>query len=200
MKTFIALLLLVSSTGLGELSKNEIKSLSELIAIRSIGVFTERRDGTSNFFTSILIPCQWPKAGEDGVYDYSLKVWIKVVVEVTDRDKNTYLVEETARTGEGGFFMLTIPHGRHKKLEVTAYAVQHGIKKDDTFVPYEEKLFNTKSLKELTNRTTNYFPDEAGVHYRDYSDQEIHQRLMDSDEESRRAIQSQFEIMPPSFD
>ena len=87
-------------------------------------------------------------------------------------DQYEFLPGESMRTGRITY-RLSIFHGEHKKLEVTAYAVQHGIKKGDTFVPYEEELFNTKSLEELTNRTTDYFPDEEGIHFRNYLDEDF---------------------------
>jgi hypothetical protein len=161
MKTFIALLLLVSSTGLGELSKKEVSSLKKRFSIDRVSVHTERKHKKK--FETVAIKCstEWREHGDN--YYYSPKVSVKVVVEFTDEDKNTYLVKKIQkhhyipRNRSNPPLKLIVPYGEYKRLEVTGYAVQHGIYKDGNFIPYEEELFKTKTLEELKGRTTNNY-------------------------------------------
>ena len=93
MRWIIALLLLVSSTGLGELPKKEVKSLKKLFSIDHISFDTEKKHDTK--FEIVTIEYSTDVAEERSNSYYSPKVSMKVVVELTDENKNTYLVKKT---------------------------------------------------------------------------------------------------------
>jgi len=165
MKKTVIFLLLVASTGLGELSKKEIKSLQKLFTIERVSFDTEKKHGTK--FEIVTIEYSTDVAEDDSNSYYSPKVSMKVVVELTDEDDITYLVEERqehysipSSSYDTQYCKLIIPYGEYEKLKVTGYSIQHGIKKGGTFVPYEEKLFKTKTLEELNSRTTADYPNK----------------------------------------
>jgi hypothetical protein len=153
MRTFISLLLLIPVIGQGEFSKKEIKSLKKMVSIKDIHV----SDKTKNME---LVTVVYNSSDKYYGSNYTPKIWIRILVELMDSDKNTYLVDKI-RVYDAVFpgqWDLSIPHGEYKRLRVTAYAAQHGIKKDGVFVPHDEELHRVRTLEELTDRTTQVFP------------------------------------------
>lgn len=99
------------------------------------------------------------------------------LVEVTDREKESYLIEYRANqaevdsefTGEE-YYELIIPNGEGGKLKVTAYAIQYGITDEEgTFVLLAEEYDDVDTIAELKERTAQVYPIETTMkHYHMY--------------------------------
>ncbi|OUX37371.1 MAG: hypothetical protein CBE26_03490 [Kiritimatiellaceae bacterium TMED266] len=99
---------------------------------------------------------------------------IYTLVEVTDKEKESYLIEYRANqaeldsefTGEE-YYELIIPNGEVGRLKVTAYAIQYGITDDEgSFTMLAEEFDDVESVDELKERTSTRFPEKVTMkHY-----------------------------------
>lgn len=144
-KTVLLLTLLFSGMffASGELTKDELDRFDARLKIGGIRTDRWRSEDREEYE---LLQVNTLQNQEDPLnYDMS-RFRIRIAVEVTDRDKNTYLVKFTGNapesyhadyTGEDTW-RLYMAHGDLGRLKITGYAVQYGIMDGETFVPLAE--------------------------------------------------------------
>ena len=163
----LAVLFVSCVMAVGEVSKDRLKELERLVQIDGV------RDSTDKTNAGKVEVVQIDFSSRDRHLD---GVVFRIAVELTDSDKNTYLVEQSREYGtfpEGylnyGDFKLRIPHGSFGRLKITGYAVEHGVMDGDKFIPFEDGDYDdVKTYEELTSRTTTPFPEKCklGCTYR----------------------------------
>lgn len=98
---------------------------------------------------------------------------IHILVELKDKEKNTYFIEYMATqtenldseyTGED-YWRLRIPYGDFKKLDFEAYAVHYGVMDDGEFLPLVENYDDVDSMDEIRERTTTPFPGKVTLRH-----------------------------------
>jgi len=104
---------------------------------------------------------------------------IRIVVELTDRLKNSYRVDftgnhaevpDTGYTGED-YWRVYIPYGDLQNLKISSYVIQYGFMDGEEFIVFAEKFDHAKSMDELLARTSTPFPETIRVkNYYMYSD------------------------------
>ncbi len=150
----------------GEFAKKELKRLGE-VEISGIREDTKKNDDRKKIETLEISTFQ----NNEDTEGFRLNV----AVEITDKQKKTYLVEykgmqpsdfDSEFTGEG-FWTLSMPHGDLERVKITAYAVQFGIMDEaaNRFIICVEKYDGVKAYDELTTRTTNAFPGTVTLKY-----------------------------------
>jgi hypothetical protein len=85
---------------------------------------------------------------------------IRVTIEMTDRQKNTYFAQISRPpkpfpgeyTGESDW-AFQIPHGDLERPKVSAYAIEYGFLDGSTFVPVAEEFDDVDCAEEITDRT-----------------------------------------------
>ena len=160
--TMILVALFVSCvTSLGEIERKQLKKLERLVRIDAIRESTDKRNHDKKYEVLKI-----DYSSEDTGLE---EVLIRVTVELTDKDKNTYLVEELhgygtfpedTYLGEGDW-ALRMPHGSLERLKITGYAVENGVLDGKEFVPFNGEYDDVKTYEELTARTTTPFPGEC---------------------------------------
>lgn len=108
---------------------------------------------------------------------------IRIVVELIDKAKNTYLVDFTGNRPEmeyaieyagEDYWRMFLPFGKLDTPKINAYAIQYGFMDGETFVPFAEKIKarGVKTLDELVARIKTPFPETVTVKwYYVYDDQ-----------------------------
>jgi len=112
-------------------------------------------------------------------YDMS-RFRIRLAVEVTDKEKNTYLVKFTGNSPGGynsdyageDYWNLYMAHGDLGRLKITGYAVQYGIMDGEIFVPLaSEEEDADEMLERVRQGTTLLFTNKVYLrHYYIYDD------------------------------
>ena len=145
---------------MGEVSKDQLKDLERLVKIDGIHESTDKRNHDKKYAVLKI-----DYSSEDTGLE---EVLIRVTVELTDKDKNTYLVEELGGYGTfpdtyigEGDWALRMPHGSLERLKITGYAVENGVLDGKRFVPFCGEYEDVKTYDELIARTTTPFPGEC---------------------------------------
>ncbi len=160
-------------TAIGELTKDEIHRLED-VEIAGIRVTRMRDDDRNKIEVVEINTFQNEDDDGDGFR-------MRVVVEITDKEKNRYLVDFTGDrpggldseyTGED-YWTLYIPYGKFSRFAVTGYAVQYGTMNDDQFVVFAEDYDNVETVDELLERSSTPYPETVRLkHYYMYEDEE----------------------------
>ncbi len=161
----------------GEFTEKEMKHFKSNVEIAGTREDTFKNDAREK---SETVEVNTFQDSDDPVnYDMSL-FRIVFCVELTDKQKNTYLVKFTGKPsadydseyqGED-YWTLYMPHGDMERLKVSGYIVQYGIMDGDTFVPLAWKEDNSKKmLVGVRNGTTRNFSGRVRLtHYYMYDD------------------------------
>jgi hypothetical protein len=144
----------------GELSKDQLKDAEKLLSMGS--VIDRNYENRSGEFEIMEINFTSKQEGLGDIY-------VRVAVEVTDKQKETYLVEEAGKypddfgnayAGEG-HWKLDIPYGSFRRLKISGYAIEFGLMDGKEFVPFDADYDDVKTYEELTARTTTPFSGEC---------------------------------------
>jgi hypothetical protein len=160
-----------------ELSKDELKQFKSELEIAGVRVETWKSEDRNRYERLEVNTIQ----SDDDPFNYDMSRFrIRMVVELTDRQKNTYLVQFTGNApadrdseylGED-YWRLYMAHEEFDRLKVTAHYIQYGIMDDETFVPLAEDKDNVdEMLERVRKRETVLFPGKVYVrHYYIYND------------------------------
>ena len=162
MKYYILLVALCVSClmATGEGFKDQLKDAGKLVKMTAVRDCTDKK--SSGEYEVLKIEFSSKQEGLGDIY-------VRVAVEVTDKEKNTHLIEEMRKfpddfddkyVGEG-YWELEIPYGSFDKLKISAYAVEFALKDGEEFVPFDADYDDVKTYEELTARTTKSFPNEC---------------------------------------
>ncbi|MBI9020908.1 MAG: hypothetical protein JEZ10_06620 [Verrucomicrobia bacterium] len=149
----------------GEYSEKDLKRLSRSVEIAGVRTDTVKNDDRekSELIEVNTFQDQDEKAGFQ----------IRMVVELTDKQKKTYLVEVAGNQKEGrdseytgeDYWELRIPYGDLESVKISGYAIQYGIMDDGTFVLLAEEFDDVDSIEELKARTSFPFPGRVRLSY-----------------------------------
>jgi len=156
----------------GALSEDDVKELESSLDIAGVRDDTFKNDDREKFEVLEVNTFR----DQD---DVNFKLCIRMAVEVTDRQKKTYLAEFTGTSPEDydseyegeDYWLLYMPYGSMDRLKITAFAVQYGVMDEDVFVPFVGEYDGVKTIEELQQRTTTPFPGKVSLkHYYMYED------------------------------
>lgn len=162
----------------GQLSDAELRAFESEVEIAGARSTTYRRDEDRKQFERLEINTF---QSEDDIDDYDMtRFRMRIVAELTDRNKNTYLVRFTGNApgerdseyaGED-YWNLLMAHEDLERLKVTAHYVQYGIMNGSEFVVLaEEKDKVDAMLARVRARTTKVFQGSVYLrHYYLYND------------------------------
>ena len=165
---FILLIICYSSISIGELTEKEIRTYRKDTEIGDVRISDFKNEDRKR--SEVL---------EINTYrneDHQTNFQIHILAEVTDKNKDSYLVEYRANqsevdsefTGEE-YYELYIPNGYLGKLKVTAFAVIYGVLLEGEFTSLAEEYDDVESVQELKIRTDRKFPLSVSLkHYHIY--------------------------------
>jgi len=166
-----------------EISEKELKKLGKSVNISSVVDSTIKNEDREKVEVVKIYTYQRRK---DETVDFNYR--IRVTVELTDREKNTYFAQVARRQGSvhtdylgKDEWEIQIPHGDMERPKVTAYAIQYGIVNGGEFIVLAEEFDDVDTLEELTERTTTRIDEVKAIeHYYWYTDRD--------DEDVRSAV------------
>jgi len=178
MKVYMLLAVFFASylMAVGELSDKEMKRLRD-VEIAGIRTDTWKNKDREKYETLEINTFQ----SEDDPLNYDMSRFrMRLVVELTDKQKNTYLVQFAGKAPEDydseyqgeDYWTLYMAHGDLERLSVSGHAIQYGIMDDETFVPLAEEMDHYDDvLDRVRARTTRLFPGKVYLrHYYMYDD------------------------------
>jgi hypothetical protein len=162
----------------GELADNELKQFKRDVEIA--GVRTDTWKSKEDREKSELLKVNTFQNEDDpDSYDMS-RFRLRLVVELTDKQKNTYLVRFTGNAPDSydseyqgeDYWELYMPHGDLEGLKISGYIVQYGIMDGETFVSLADDQDEAEQMLERARkRTTILFPGKCYLrHYYMYDD------------------------------
>ena len=180
LKIYLLLVIFTAShiTTFGQLKEDELKQFKRDFEIADVRVDTWKSDEDRAKFERLEVNTF---QNEDDPVNYDMtRFRMRLVVELTDKDKKTYLVQFTGNApgeydseymGED-YWNLFMAHGDLERLKVSGYMIQYGIMDGDTFIPLaEEEKGSEKMLEGVRNRTTVLFQGKIYLrHYYMYVD------------------------------
>lgn len=178
-KTFIVLTVCFGSlfSAAGQLAEDELDNFEDYFEIDGVREDDWESEDHEEYELLQVATLQNP---EDPLnYDMS-RFRIRLAVEVTDKEKNTYLVRFTGNSpgrynsdyvGEN-YWNLYMAHGDLDRLKITGYAVQYGIMDSETFIPLVNTEDDTDEMRERVRQgTTRLFENKVYLrHYYIYDD------------------------------
>lgn len=178
MKAYILLAVFFAShlLAVGELSDKEMKRLRD-VEISGIRTDTWKNKEREKFETLEVNTFQ----SEDDPLNYDMSRFrIRMAIELTDKQKNTYLVQFTGNAPEDydseyqgeDYWTIYLAQGDLDRLKVSGYAIQYGIMDDETFVPLAEEMDHYNDVIDgLRTKKTVLFPGKVYLrHYYMYDD------------------------------
>jgi len=159
---FVMGFVFMASGGMDEKELKKLKKDTEIGSVRVSSVKNKDRERSE----LVEINTYRDEDQQSGFQVYAL-------VEVTDKEKESYLIEYRANqaeldsefTGEE-YYELIIPNEYLGKLKVTAYAIIYGFLDDGVFIPLAEEFDDVESVQELKIRTSRAYPLKASMkHY-----------------------------------
>jgi len=179
MKTYLLLIAFCASqlSSFGELTEKEQKQFKSNVEIGGIRADTWKSKDREKFEVLEVNTFQ----SEDDPIEYDMSRFrMRMVVELTDRQKETYLVRFTGNAPEDydseyqgeDYWMLRIAHGSFERLKISAYAIQYGILDDETFISLvEAEDHSEEMLERVKTGETVLFPGKVYLrHYYMYDD------------------------------
>ncbi|MBC8206287.1 MAG: hypothetical protein H8E68_03955 [Kiritimatiellaeota bacterium] len=162
---------------LAELNKDDAKHFDKYLKIYKVKDFNWRNDNRDKFEVVQVSTLQSPE--DPKLYDMS-RFRMRLVVEVTDDQKKTYLVKYTAKardnyesqyTGED-YWELYIAYGDFNRIKISGYSVEYGIMDGDTFIPLAQEEDDAEEiLAREESGDSEAFPGEVFLsHYYTYED------------------------------
>ncbi|NNJ71097.1 MAG: hypothetical protein HKP10_07415 [Kiritimatiellales bacterium] len=160
----------------GGLTDDELKQFKSNLEIGGVRTDTEKDDGKKLERLEVNT-----YQNEDDPLTYEMSRFrLRLIVELTDKDKNTYLVKFTGNAPEDfdseyqgeDYWNLYMEHGDFDRLKISGYIVQYGIMDGETFVPLADDEDDAEEMLErVRQRTTALFPGKFYLrHYYMYDD------------------------------
>lgn len=155
MKKWMLLIVFCTSVvaAFGEISEKEMKRLTRSVDVVAVRDRSEKDDDRNRY---LVLSIDTNQDSRD------LGFMMRILVEVIDKSKNTYLIEAKGKqqngmddeyTGEDQW-ELWMPYGEIDKPKVNASVVQYGIiDEDGTYYPLVEDYDGVKTMDEFTERT-----------------------------------------------
>jgi hypothetical protein len=174
---FLAFVFASRLVAFGEFDEKELKHFKKNVEIAGVHEDTYKNDDREKSETLEVNTFQ----DSDDPLEFDMSLFrIHFVVELTDKQKNTYLVQfkgkpsadyDSEYQGED-YWTLYMPHGDIERLKISGYMVRYGIMDDDTFVLLAEEEDHSEKMREgVINRTTHLFPGTVRLrHYYMYDD------------------------------
>ena len=174
-----ALLAAVCLPLFGELTEKDLKHFKSNVEIAGIREDTWKNEDREKSETLEVNTFQ----DSDDPLEYDMSMFrIRFIVELTDKQKNRYLVKfkgkpsadyDSEYQGED-YWTIYMPHGDLERLKVSGYLVQYGIMDDENFILLAEEEDDSDDMLEgVRNKTTLAFPGKIRVtHYYMYDDQD----------------------------
>jgi len=150
----------------GELSEKELKRLRE-VEIGGVRVDTWKNNDREKFER---LEVDTSQNMEDPIELDMTRFRMRLIVELTDRQGQTYLVQFTGNAPEyyeseyqgEDHWRLHMAHGNLERFKTTAYAIQYGFMDGKTFVPLAEVEDDSdEMLDRVRKRTTLLFPGKV---------------------------------------
>jgi len=162
-----------------ELSEKDLKRLRTRVKISSVDDLTIKNEDREK--VEVVKIYTYQEKGDPNKKD---TYRIRVAVELTDKEKNTYFARAERAQGkvcERGSqitdylgrddWEMHIPHGNMDRPKVTAYAIQYGILNEGEFIVLAEDYDDVDSMEELMERTTTRLENVKTIdHYFWYED------------------------------
>ena len=179
MKYFLLLAVFFTShlLAFGELTEKELKQFKRDLEIADVRADTWKDNDRKKF--ELLEVNTFQNEDDPDTYDMS-RFRLRLVAELTDKEKNTYLVQFTGNAPEDfdseymgeDYWGLYMDHGDFGGLKISGYIVQFGIMDGETFVPLvEDEKRSEDMLDRVRKRTTVLFPGKVYLrHYYMYVD------------------------------
>jgi hypothetical protein len=138
---------------LGELSDRELKQFKSDLEIGSIRDETRRNEEREKY--EVLAINTFQSDGDPDNYDMS-RFRMRIVAELTDKQKNTYLVKFTGNASEErdseylgeDYWNLYMAHGDLERPKISGYIVQYGIMDGEAFVVLAQEENNAEEILE----------------------------------------------------
>ncbi len=179
MKSYLLLIVLLVShlPAFGELTEKELKQFKSNLEIGGVRADTWKSEDREKFELLEVNTFQ----SEDDPLNYEMNRFrLRLVVELTDKQGNTYLVKfagnapadyDSEYQGED-YWGLYMAHGDLERLKISGYVVQYGLMDGETFIPLAEDEDDAEEMLErVRNRTTKLFPGKVDLrHYYMFED------------------------------
>jgi len=201
MKNYVLMAVFFAScfVAVGEFSEDELEQFHDEVSVGGVSDTTYRNDAREKFVDFEVNIMQF----DSYPIDYDMSIFqIHVVVELTDKKKNSYLVEYKGSPNQShyeefqdyydgeDYWNLYIPHGDLGNLKVTGYAVHYGVMDEKKFVLLAEDYDDVETMEELTKRTTTPLTGKVKMkHYFMYNDPDS-----DDDQSYPRVIKNVIKI------
>jgi len=179
MKIYLLLVVFFAShlLAFGELTKDELDRFESNVKIAEVRTDSWKSDDREKY--EVLEVSTFQSQDDPQQYDMS-RFQIRLVVELTDNQKNTYLVKFTGNAPEDynsdykgeDYWRLYMAHGDLGRFKITGYAIQYGFMDDENFVPLAaEEDDSEKMLERARAQTTCLFSEKLHLwHYYIYDD------------------------------
>ncbi len=170
MKRFVCLLIVLlscSAVNAAEFSEKEMKKMKRSVKILSV---SDRKIKNKKGEKVLLF-----KLNTYQNEDYTFKFRLRVTVEITDKNGDTYFSQ--AMKSQGGtcsdyygedYWEFQIDYGELERPKVTAFVLQYGIWHENEFLPLCEEFDDVDSLEELQERSTVRLPIKMTKHEQSY--------------------------------
>ncbi len=174
---------------IGELDRDELRRLED-VEIAGVRIDTMRDDDRKKI---AVVEVNTFQNEDDDMEGFR----IRIVVELTDKNKNSYLADFTGNrpggldseyTGED-YWKMYLPHGDLERPNVTGYAIQYGFMDDETFLILAEDYKGVETVEELTARTSTSFPGTVRMQHYYMLDDES-EGVIESVSKTIRAVQT----------
>ena len=137
-----------------ELTEEQLEKLEKSVKITSVNDETIKGDDG----VKIEVLKFGTYHNEDDAYSFRMRI----ILELEDRQKNTYFAQmERAPNAVGGDdytgednWKFQVSHGDLERPKISAYAIQYGIFLDGKFIVLAEEFDDVDTVEELTERTT----------------------------------------------
>lgn len=147
-----------------QISEDEMERLERSVQIGGVADDNVENDADEEFLQLKFYTYQ----NQDDVDEYTFRM--RVTVELTDKDKNTYFVQmareqgslNTEYTGEDNWEFL-VSLGDLERPKLTAYVIQYGILNGVEFVVLAEETDDVDSPEELTKRSPTRFSQKPEI-------------------------------------
>jgi hypothetical protein len=182
MKVYLLLVVFLATHlhAFGELTAKELKQFKSELEIG--GARTSTWKGDDRKKSELLEVNTFQSEDDPLTYDMS-RFQMRLVVELTDKNSNTYLAKFIGNAPESydseyqgeDYWKFYMAHGEYERLKITGYVVQYGIMDGETFVSLaEDESKSDKMLERVREQTTTLFSGKVYLrHYYMYIDSGI---------------------------
>lgn len=169
---FLSVLFASHLLAFGELTEDQRAQLERFVKIGGVRLDSWKNDDREKY--EVLEVNTFQSQDDPRRYDMS-RFRMRLAVELTDQQKNTYLVKFTGNAPEDynsdyngeDYWKLYMAHGDLGRLKISGYVIQYGFMDGETFVVLAgEEDDSEKILERVRQKTTRLFPGK--VYFRHY--------------------------------